>query len=252
MIQAWGFRHDGSFDGAAWSISAEWAAYLVFPLLLVPMLFRKPWIAWLSGLVCGVALTVLCLLPRSFSHTTHLPRTLDFIGNHGVVLVRCIAEFSLGLLSFRVAGTSFGRGVQVIPWVGPAVCIALLVLLALPGTDLWVALLLPLLMVCTAEGKHWVNRILSSGPSHFVGIMSYSIYLTHQFLGPLAYRIQLKIAAHGIAHAHVYALLIQTALVLPLAMLTNKLVEIPGRRWLRVLFEGNAVKPVRDNPMVPG
>ena len=252
MIQVWGFGRDGSLENAAWSISAEWAAYLVFPALLALMLFRKPLIAWLAGLACVVVLMLLCLLSSSFSHTTYLPRSLDLTGNHGVALIRCIAEFSLGLLSFRVAGTSFGRGLAESRWVATALCVTLLALLTLPGSDLLIALLLPLLMVCTASGKHGVNRILSSGPAEFLGIMSYSIYLTHQFLGPLAYRIQLKASALGIVHAHSYAFLIRWVLILPLAMLANKFIEIPGRRWLRVLFEGDEVKPVCDNPMVPG
>ena len=35
LTHAWGFGEAASWNGPAWSISAEWAAYLTFPFLLV-------------------------------------------------------------------------------------------------------------------------------------------------------------------------------------------------------------------------
>jgi peptidoglycan/LPS O-acetylase OafA/YrhL len=64
MVQAWGFVE--SLDGPGWSISAEWAAYLLFPALLVPTLFGRPAIAWLSAFACAGVLAALCALPASF------------------------------------------------------------------------------------------------------------------------------------------------------------------------------------------
>jgi peptidoglycan/LPS O-acetylase OafA/YrhL len=50
--------------------------------------------------------------------------------------------------------------------------------------------------------------------------------------------------AARIAHASAYAAAVCIALTFPIAFLAYRYVEEPGRRWLRVLFEGRGTDPV--------
>ncbi len=60
MIQSWGFGP--SIDGTAWSLSAEWAIYLLFPILITLALFSRARTASLLAMVAaGAALTTVLL-----------------------------------------------------------------------------------------------------------------------------------------------------------------------------------------------
>ncbi len=90
-----------SLDVPAWSISAEWAAYLLFPVMLVPCLFRRPSWAWTSAAACVAAMAALCMLPQSWGHRLTQAALIDLSASRSAVpVLRCLSEFSLGLLAF--------------------------------------------------------------------------------------------------------------------------------------------------------
>jgi peptidoglycan/LPS O-acetylase OafA/YrhL len=61
--------------------------------------------------------------------------------------------------------------------------------------------------------------------------------------------IYLRVHAAGLAHAQTYAALVCIGLTVPIAMAAYVAIEVPGRRWLRALFEakrsgiGSALRP---------
>ena len=179
MIQAWGLA--GSLDAPCWSISAEFAAYLIFPALLSPTVFCRGSSAWMSGIACAALVAGLCLLPASFHHGEYkLQAMLDF---HDVWLAlpvfRCLPEFMLGMLAFRVAETPFGLKMGADRWVPLAVSLMTLAALATPRADLAAVLLFPILTICVASGRSIPVRVLSSAPASLLGSLSFSIYLIH-------------------------------------------------------------------------
>jgi peptidoglycan/LPS O-acetylase OafA/YrhL len=237
MVQAWGIV--GSFDSPAWSISAEWAAYLAFPALLIPTMFRKPWVGWLSAIICTGILALFYVLPASLLQEHEVRQPFNFNGySFALPVVRCIPEFALGILAFRLTGTPFGRRLAASPWIAIAVGLAILALLTVPRSDLGVVLLFPILVTSLASGNHLPDRMLGSPPAELVGRLSYSIYLTHKLLLGLLTWIYLRARATGMAHASLYAAVICMALTLGIALLAYRTIEEPGRRRLRRFFEG--------------
>jgi peptidoglycan/LPS O-acetylase OafA/YrhL len=236
MIQAWGFV--GSFDSPAWSISAEWAAYLVFPALLMPTMFRRSQWGWLGALICAAVLALLCVLPPSLVADYDARTPLNFNGYwHAFPVVRCIPGFTLGILAFRVAGSSVGRRLAASRWVAPALCLTELVLLGLPKTDLCIVLLVPLLVVALASEVSVPGRLLASAPIERLGKLSFSIYLVHKLLLGLESGIYARAHAAGLPHAQTLAAAACIALTFPLALAAYRIIEVPGRRALRTVFE---------------
>jgi len=237
MVQVWGFSWGTSFDAPAWSISAEWGAYILFPLLLAPTLFRKPIWSWISAVISVLALALLCsLAPVFVPHNVSGDVLLNFTGSiFGLSVLRCVSEFLLGLLAFRVTKHSWIVAMSCNQWAAVFLCLMTLGMMAVPRTDLVVVLLFPLVVLCVASGRNVVQWVLSSSMAEFLGRLSYSIYLTHELLTLAILHVTYKWAARVTAHAHTYALL----LVFPVAILAERFIEVPGRRWLRNVFEGN-------------
>lgn len=243
MVQAWGIV--GSLDSPAWSISAEWAAYLLFPALLIPTMFRKPRWGWVSALICVGTLAGLCALPPSLLQEYEPNHPLNFNGySLGLPLVRCISEFTLGILAFRVARSAFGRSITSSRWVGLALWLAIAILLMLPEDDLAIVMLFPALIVSLSAGTHLPHRVLGSPLLELLGRLSYSIYLTHKLLLGLLMWIYFRGRALGFAHTSTYGAIVCIALTFPIAYLAYRTIEEPGRRWLRTLFEGRPSDPI--------
>lgn len=248
MMQNWGFGC-GSLDIPGWSISTEWAAYLLFPLLLIPTLHRKSTLPCSALLFSVLTIAGLCWLPQSMRLGQNPARLLDYTNPYyGLAVVRCVSEFTLGLLCYRAAESGQCRSNRAHNWVAPVTSLAILTLLATPKSDFFVVLLFPILILGLALGDDPVNRILSSGPLEFLGVLSYSVYLTHGLLlGSFGYWIQVKVVSHGLNHPHALSVILKLALVFPTAILAHHFIEVPSRRWLRRCFEPNAEVIIRDD-----
>jgi len=249
MTQVWGLVP--SFDSPAWSISAEWAAYLLFPALLVPTMFRRASIGWLSALISAATLAALSVQQASLGHDFNLREPLNLSDPWcALPVVRCVAEFTLGILAFRLAATPFGRHLASSRWLAPAVCVAALMLLAIPQSDLAVALLFPFLVISLASEAHVPGRLLAWAPAEFIGKLSFSIYLTHKLFYGLLNAIYLRAHAAGLPHAQSLAAIICISLTFPLAFAAYRTIEVPGRRWMRALFESTAAaSAIHSHPL---
>jgi peptidoglycan/LPS O-acetylase OafA/YrhL len=237
MVQAWGFMD--SFDGPCWSISAEWAAYLVFPLLLWPTLFGGRILRVVSVVGCSLVLGALCLLPASFHGYHKADSMLDLVTPaYAIPVIRCLAEFMLGVLAYTFAASSRGGRLSTIPWFAPAITAIILVFMALPRTDFFIVILFPVLIVTLISEANIIGKLLASPLAHFFGTISYSIYLVH-FLLKWGARLAIEsvLHRHGVAHPHNLATAITLGLTLPISYAAYRLIEAPGRRWMRAIFE---------------
>jgi peptidoglycan/LPS O-acetylase OafA/YrhL len=236
MMQAWGIA--GSYDGPGWSISTEWAAYLIFPLLCSAGLFGRKAVALISAALAFGLLLLLAELPAEVTHVVRARGPLDFYDgqNYGPV-VRCVIEFGLGMVCFRAARNGRVAGMMGRNWVSLALIATTLILLAIPGSDIWVIPPTALLLISLAGDKNAVARTLGQPTFHWLGTISYSIYLFHTTvaaaIGP---ELHAAVTASGVRDGHAIEVTCLVAAVLAIATLTYRLIEKPGRRWLQGIF----------------
>ncbi len=185
MIQAWGLAQ--SIPHPAWSISTEWAAYLIFPVLAAGVLFSR----WRRSLfLCAlafVAVVALALAPNPFP-TLWRAGPLD-VWWHGSLLplVRCLAEFSLGLAAYRAAGRADVQRIARHWGVALALTVAVVLMLTVRNTDIGIVALLPPFIVSLAVGRGPVQALLGWRPVFVVGELSYAIYLLHPRLARMSH-----------------------------------------------------------------
>jgi peptidoglycan/LPS O-acetylase OafA/YrhL len=230
MVQNW-FRLE-SMDFPAWSISAEWFAYLLFPLLL-PLVFRSRRAMWLTMTAAAAAMAALTALSLRNGAGASLDQTSGFPS-----LVRCVAEFSFGVAVYRSTFTRFGRAILSRSTVVYPLLLAILLLLGIRGSDLAVALLFPWFILSLSGEQTAVSRLLGSGPVEYLGQISFSLYLVHPLLSPVLNRLDAGLRQTGRVHTHALAVAVVLPLLLLCAAAAYTAIEKPGRRILRHVFDG--------------
>ncbi|HJS87852.1 MAG TPA: acyltransferase [Acetobacteraceae bacterium] len=256
LIQAWGIA--ASVDGPAWSISTEFAAYLLFPLL-VRMVLVGHWAR--SWAAAATATAILVVVATRTTVELH-----QIVG--GIVvragpldvsrfataypLLRCLAGFTLGLFAFRLAQAGAVRRFLAMPFAGDLGLIAVLTLMAVPGSDVLLVLLFVPLVIALAAEQSFIAKKLASGILYWLGLVSYSIYLTHWFAQELfrsSFRASLE-ALH-VPHAFPISGVLTIAPMLVLSALTYYGIEKPGRDWVRKLLRSRSTLPVGSEPAAP-
>ena len=245
MVQLW---DDPYFDGASWvgstwSISAEWLAYLLFPVAAL-VLFRMRRLP-AAVLVCGA---LALMTPMAWAYlsagTPYFPWSW---------LVRILCGFGAGALVHlavrRVSWTAAARrNASVLAVVLPVVIAAGLVLgeLVGPGRGGAVILLFPLLVAALAVADRGPAVLLSMRAPVYGGRLSYCLYLVHIPVFEvywLALRRFSALAPHTVL-AHVVGGLVLVVTV-GVAALTYHLVEEPSRHRLRAVGPALLRLPVR-------
>lgn len=226
-----------SWNFPAWSIAAEWWAYVV-AIFLMPRLHagfgRKTLLAWVAALG---GLTVLALRNGNLSYSL----------NYGAV--RCVLEFSIGIgvyqLYRRLAESKSALGGD---GVFAGVVAAIMVMMHFDVLDVLVLPLFGLLILCAALNSGPPRRILGSPPLRFLGEISYSVYLLHMFWIfvwwvwiDLYWKPAHPALLPGYGELLLWLALIFVA-VIGSATLTYHFVEMPARNFLRDL--GNRRKAI--------
>lgn len=250
LIHAWNVHDMPTWNYPTWSLSTEWAAYIVFAVALL-VLRRRFTIA----AVVGISVSILVLLMVA-------PNGMQSYHDYGVF--RSILGFSAGVLAYRAfdaltrrqAFSALSRPVfTALEAGGLAGLFGLQV--AFGATDFAVALPLvfTLLMIVFAFGKGHVSALMGTRPLVYLGTISLSIYVVHVWiimragnLAALAERLtgldlvtyvaegdsrHLELALPPLA-ANLLALLLVAGVVL-VSHFTYRYVELPGQALFRRL-----------------
>ncbi len=237
MVQTWAVGP--SIDAPGWSISAEWAAYLLFPLAL--------FLAYDGGLrrtcacIAGALVVIFALshAPASLVRRDQSLALLDLSANfHAAPVWRCLPEFTLGIAMVRLmrAGqTNWAsrRGLAVV------LVLVILVLATRVRTDFWIVLLFPLLILALTSPVNLVSRLCSSRPMYHLGLLSYSIYLIHFLLEGVVRWVHDAAELGHLQHAQTVGAIVALLLTYGFALLAYNLLERPGRDVVRRLLGAN-------------
>lgn len=234
MVQLWDQPYfDGaSWVGSTWSISAEWLAYLLFPLVATVFYRMRnlPFTVLAGG---AVALMTPIALAYLETGSPYYPWSW---------LVRILCGFGGGILAYlavrklKSQGTDVRRRASLVASATPVLIVVGLVVGELigPGRGGAVILLFPILVGALALADRGVARFLSRPAMVHGGRISYALYLIHipmfeVYWLAMAYVPELT-GSTVVAHLAGLAVLGAT---LPAAQLLYRWVEEPARRAMK-------------------
>ncbi|BCA64302.1 hypothetical protein HMP09_3536 [Sphingomonas sp. HMP9] len=217
LLQNWGFTHHLAWNDPAWSISAELGAYLLFPLLVMAVDWRRLPSAVLLALA-GLLLLALHLAIGSPTLGTDIPR-------YG--LLRCLVEFTTGSivcalwLRWRTARAAIEAATFI------AIALIIIWIAGLPETLVVPALFATLLLLLALTTGRSHNPFETS-TIHYLGEISYATYLSHFILWK-AFKLVFVSNANAVLPTTIALYL---AIVLAASIALYHLVERPAQRWL--------------------
>jgi peptidoglycan/LPS O-acetylase OafA/YrhL len=228
LIQCWVYWLPTAWNSPSWSLSAEWAFYLFFPLAALPVarLRRASVCLWLAAAVA-------CVLIAAFM-LKGLPN-LKAQGYPGVA--RAIFEATVGVLCYRAYQLGVPFNVRLWEWVALAVAA-----IAISSWSLGYLGTFGLagVILCSACPGSRLGKLLSGRTLVFLGEISYAIYLIHWPIIQVYNWADERYALPGWADT-VFRIVLPVA-VICLATLCYLFVEKPARRWVRGLATGEQVR----------
>ncbi len=232
MLQS--LLHVPSLDTPAWSVSAEWVANLLFPILAL-LCLRRSWL-WVAilGVISYVTLPVLVHLPALMNEPKRAG-LLD-IWNYSTVypVIRCIADFILGIIVLRVSQLTWVRQLISFNWIAPVLLFVIIVLMCIKQADIWIVALFPLLILTLISDTNRVSCFMGSKLIYRLGEISYAIYLIHNQMNYFMLALTKKLMAIGFGYimAYTVAMLAFATIVILLADLAYRFIEKPARNYI--------------------
>jgi peptidoglycan/LPS O-acetylase OafA/YrhL len=246
LVQNW-IGLEGSWNGPAWSLSAEWMAYLAFPALAwATWKIRRGWHAALLGLGSLGLLTVI----------TFVHQGKNFYGYPGTLgLLRCATEFQAGMLVYRLADIApqvrrWGNGCMI---AGFALLTLALSFKLMDGPAPFGFILI--VLGCWSETS--MAAVLFGNPVvAWLGKISFSLYLVHWLLIECTLGLLLG-GPHGSQDpaTAIEAIVLAMGSAVPVAALLYQCVERTSHRVARAVLYGernSRAAKVGDVEDVPG
>jgi len=169
LVHAWGTDRQLTWNQVSWSISAEWFAYLFFPLVaFATARVRRPEPLILFGFAAIAAEIVIMVM------------WLD------TPLVRVSGSFILGVCLARAFAAGWGRDWRWdrIALAASVACVLLLAALPPDGSQSLVTPLFGIIILAVAHERGAIASVLSRPRMVFLGDASYALYLVHGVVGP--------------------------------------------------------------------
>ena len=226
LIHAWRLHYIDSWNNASWSVSCEWFAYLVFPLLVL---------IGLKKLSVPIALMCSVLFPAIPTVSAQAAYTPPYI-----LLIKVLCEFTAGCLVYHVytCRCEYPRVGRKLNY-GVVVALTSVLVLVWEYRRLapdWLVLIFPFVILAVAESSGFFGRLVGSKTAVYWGRVSYSLYMTHNVTLWLLKAV-LPVHPGGVG---MLLFLVYIASISVVAALTYHFVEEPARKWMRARSHGAA------------
>src|SRR5215813_12978980 len=225
LLHAWGVTASPGWNAPSWSISAEWFAYLLFPLL-------APALMWVRGRAIALLVAVAALAATALLFTIADWTLNTWVG--APALARVFGEFLCGAALCRAVDLSPEYARPSGDFLAAGAFLAFLLGASAGVADFALVALLAVTIFGTALSSGHVTRILGSRPFVWLGEISYSVYMVHFPVLIIIRRVWEQLGfAHWPAAGKMSAFIVTVALVLALAAMVFYVVERPARTRLR-------------------
>ncbi len=227
MLHAWGFAGEAGWNHPSWSISAEWFAYLAFPLFALAAwpLRKRPWMA-----TAGAAVFLMGLY-AAFEKLAGFPLTEATFRWGALRIVPCFGYGCALYLVYRRAP---------LPRAGLLALSAAVVMVASASVMAWDAvtvLAAGLLILALASIPDGQAGWLGSKPAVYLGEISYSVYMVCAPWQILAVNLAARATGAEDKRLHVLVWLGIILGLIAAAAATYHLIERPARKALRGMAE---------------
>ncbi|MDO1559245.1 acyltransferase [Brevundimonas sp. 2R-24] len=220
MVHAWGLAPQAAWNHPSWSISAEWFAYLTFPVFAFAAwrLRERP------GLALSLSAAALMALYAVFEALAGFSLTQATIFWGALRIVPCFALGCATWLAWRAGGLSR-------PLLSALAClVAILISASAQVWDGFIVLAFAGLILSLA-GLTNRGGWLESRPAVWLGEASYALYMVC-----VPWKLLAVNAAGRLTGSEQLPLAVWLAVVLmliPISGLAHHLIERPAREWLR-------------------
>lgn len=223
-----------SVDWPSWSIGTEFVAYLFFPALIW-IAFDHNWKISLGVAIFSIlALLSICLGNVSLNpdgfHAQHIFPTRD--------MIRCISEFILGLLAYRLFLSGLFRKFLKNDAFTLMLVSLVAVFIFFRLGDFFAILLFPMIVLALALNQDRVARVMETPILYFLGLISFSLYLVHDpFRAPILDFIRYLHPAPLTPVLALSAAALSTIMMILPASAAYWLIERPGRTFVRRILQ---------------
>lgn len=176
LIQNWGFTSELSWNDPAWSISTEAAAYLLFPLIVLAVDWRR-----LPTPILLALIGLLSLALHGFFVAMDAPILDSNIPQTG--LIRCLLLFAIGTILCALWLRWRDRPAKpALLAISVTLIVGGLALAGMAAETIAVPLAFSGLLLAAALTAAMPRNPLSAAALHYLGEISYATYLAHFLL----------------------------------------------------------------------
>ncbi|MDB5018980.1 MAG: hypothetical protein JWQ28_107 [Pedobacter sp.] len=245
LLQSFGVMHIYSWNIPSWSISAESAAYLLFPLIALGINKKKTLsVVILTILIIAAYYSIMYLLPRvnPMHPEIPVPHNLNTTFDYGYI--RGIAGFASGILMYLLYQLPAVRKAFSSDIASVLVIVAVVLSMHFPLNDGITVFFFSMLVLSITANNGMIARFCKRKTMQLLGDISFSIYLMQIFLQePFSHNIFLPGTvgigrgkqnidfSSGLLYCVVYLILL-----ILISYVTYQWVERPSRRFINGLF----------------
>lgn len=236
LVHAWGTTQTVGWNFPSWSISAEWAAYLIFPLIAAGVLKAQQASRALVACALGICLASYVMLDNLHLVLPWVGQ--DFSGMTAQIgALRIMPSFLLGISLY-----AFGRN-HAAPkaWAWPIVLTSAVWIVGVCSLHLWQGLvwfgLAGLLYGLAETARHDIDAPMAGKSFVFLGAASYAVYMLHLPIDIVWFHALEKFGVTESSPLLVRALAVAGVFVACTiaASIAYLCIEEPARKWIRKL-----------------